>query len=389
MNIFIYTTSDYPNGGAAENFVRQMAVGLNEAGAKIRVVRLRGRIYGGKNDTCISCTNLLFKKRPQNELLKAFELISIILLSPISVIINKFTFKTQVIILYGVEYSYLCIPFHLISKLLNIKIYRIITDYYDTNSIVPVWWKRAKLFFYKTQFKYIDKKFNGLIVLSNYLKELAGKNGAAIEKILLIPHFIDLQNTMQKIQNYDHTKNIIGFCGTPSISNGIIDLIKAFIIVNKTFKDTELLIIGGLTKEVKSIIDENFTDSEKQNITFTGFLNKEDVKTQLNRCTILVNPRKKGRIAEAGFPTKLGEYFSTKRPVVATAVGDLKRYFKNKEELILVAPDSPLELANGIALLLSDKSLSNKIGQNGFVWANANIEFRKSAGILLNFILKT
>ena len=53
--ITIYTTSDYPYGGPAENFVRQMALGLKENGQSVSIVLLKGQSKKQKNDTNIQC----------------------------------------------------------------------------------------------------------------------------------------------------------------------------------------------------------------------------------------------------------------------------------------------------------------------------------------------
>lgn len=385
MNITIYTTSDFPSGGAPENFLRQIALGLNECGASIRIIRLRGRRYGGENNTCIHSSNLLLKNSPKNDVLKILKLVAIILFVPFSVITSKLHYKSNVIILYGIDYSYDCIPFVLTSKLLNIKSFRINADYCD---IAHVWWQRVKFFFYERQFKYIDKLFTGIIVLSTYLKDLAIKNGVQNNKILLIPHFIDILSFASEnvIAEQQTSKTIIGFCGTPTISNGILDLMEAFKIVKKKYDNVELLIIGNPNESIKRIIDEQTMISNHQNITCTGYLQKEDVKVNLNRCSILVNPRKSGRLAEAGFPTKLGEYFACKKPVVTTKVGDISRYFTSNVELMIAEPDNPEDLAKKIIWLIQNPKEKATIAETGYIWATKNLDYINNAQKLYDFI---
>lgn len=385
MNITIYTTSDFPSGGAAENFLRQIALGLNECGASIRIIRLRGRRYGGENNTCINCSNLLLKNSPKNDVLKLLKLIAINLFVPFSVITSKLRYKSSVIILYGIDYSYDCIPFVLTSKLLKIKLFRINADYCDKQSGL---WQRLKFVFYERQIKHIDKFFTGIIVLSKYLKDLAIKNGVQNTKILLIPHFIDILSFTSEnvIAEQQTSKTIIGFCGTPSISNGILDLMEAFKIVNKKHDNVELLIIGNPIESIKRLIDEQTMISNHQNITCTGYLQKEDVKVNLNRCSILVNPRKSGRLAEAGFPTKLGEYFACKKPVITTKVGDISRYFTGNVELIIAEPDNPEDLAKKIVWLIQNPKEKATIADNGYKWAIKNLDYINNAQKLYDFI---
>jgi glycosyltransferase involved in cell wall biosynthesis len=391
MNVTIFTGSDFPNGKAAENFVRQMALGLHECGEKINIVRFRGKTYPGENDTNIKCNNLLFPQRPKNEILKFFELITLILYSPLAVIYYKIRFRSDVVLIYGIDYSYFTIPISLFSKLLGIKIYRIITDHYDFDTIVPVWWKKPKAYCYKHQLERIDKRFDGLIVLSRYLKESAIANGVDCNRILLVPHFIDVQSFSDEVvdeKEDNETRQYIGFCGNPSLSNGIIDLVKAFISIKqiKKYENVGLIIIGSVKQSIMKEIESRCGESIINSISFTGFLNKSMVNVMLNKCNILVNPRKSGRKAEAGFPTKLGEYFATKKPVIATRLGDLNYYFKDKNELVFADADNPDSLAKSMILLLDNQELARKIGYEGYAWARENLDYKINAIRLLKFL---
>lgn len=388
MNISIYTTSDFPHGGAAENFVREMALGLNKCVKGIEIIRLRGSMYPYSNNTEIKCSDLLFKKRRKNEFFKALELILIVFVTPLSVIYHKIKFKTNIIILYGIEYAYFTVPFLVVSKLLKIKIFRIITDHYKTKDFAPVWWKRPKAYFYQQQFRTIDKMFSGIIVLSSYLREIVLETGVSELKVLLIPHFINLNSfsSSEFLYKKEDSIKIIGFCGTPSISNGILELIDAFKIIKLKHDDIRLLVIGKLNKEIGELINEKFEESLLNHVSFTGFKKKEDIVKLLNSCDILVNPRKSGLLADAGFPTKLGEYFAVKKPVVTTKVGDLVTYFKNKEELIFAEPDDSQSLASSMLFLIENETEAQCIAINGYKWAMKNLDYIENSKTLLHFI---
>ena len=203
MNIAIYTSGDFPYGGAAENLVRQMVLGLYKNGVQVEVIRLRGVRYSRENDTPVKRSNYLFNKPFTNEILKFFELFCLIFFMPVSLLYRKIYKKDQIVLLYGIEYSYLVIPIIFWSKIFKIKCYRIITESYLRKTLVPVWWKWPKYFFYIMQYKHFDKYLNGVIVLSRYLYELCLKNRVKKENILLIPHFIDLDLKNKRIPTND------------------------------------------------------------------------------------------------------------------------------------------------------------------------------------------
>lgn len=377
--ISIYTTSDYPFDGAAENYVRLLSLGLKNNGDSVEVVRWRGGTLH-KEQFEVPYRNYLFRGRPNYEILKFVELVCLIFYIPISVLHSKIVRNTSVIILYGFDYCYINSIFILICKLLKIRCVRIITDYYPKESIANKWWKFPKWLAYLLQFRYIDKYFDLIVVISNYLKSIELSNNVSSNKILLIPHFIDCD---QK-ENASLSKPndiIIGFCGAAKVSNGILDLVQAFSMLAKKHSTIKLLIIGKISdsiyKSISLILGSNLF-----RMTITGYLPSDQVKDKLNSCSILVNPRRKSVLTEAGFPTKLGEYLSAKKPVVSTSVGDISFYFTNKEQLILVEPDSTDSLAAGIECLINDEELAIKIANSGYEWAQEHLDYRHNAKVL-------
>ncbi len=385
-NIIIYTSGDFPYGMAGENFVRMLSLGLEYHNRNIKIVRLYGTMYSFKNDTNIKCSNLLFNKKVKNEVLKFFELFFIILVLPFSIIKNKLFHKTDTILLYGIEYFYFVLPFLIFTKFLRIKLFRLITDYYDTEIISPTWWKKPKSFFYNFQLKYFDKKLSGIVCLSFYMYEILKKYIKNEKKILVIPHFIDLDIISEnQLSNKDSKIITIGFCGTLLEMNGVFDLIDAFKIVNQKNQNTKLLVIGKINEDIREKMRELIFGFEKQ-IFITGYLSKQKVLDNLSTCDILINPRKSGRWSDAGFPTKLGEYFALQKPVVATKVGDLINYFEDKKEVVFAEPDSPQSIAEKIEFLIEQPEISELIAKNGYLWAKNNLDYKKNSETLINFI---
>lgn len=390
QSILIYTSSDFPYGMAPENFVRMMSLGLEYHKQNIKIIRIYGSSFDYNNDTNIKCTNFLFKRKVKNEFLKFLELILIIFSIPISILKNKILKRNNVIILYGIEYFYLVFPFWIFTKCLNIKLFRFITDYYDTENISPTWWKKPKSFFYNFQLKYFDIKLKGIICLSHYMSDFLKKYIKYETKLLVIPHFIDL-NILIKNNKIGKENDIffIGFSGTPMISNGFEDLIEAFKIFNNKYKNSKLLLFIGKQDNLElDVIFNNYFDI-KDNLILPGFLNKNEVSNILSNCDVLVNPRQKSIWSDSGFPTKLGEYFALKKPVITTKVGDLINYFEDKKEVIFAEPNSPISISESIEFVINNKEISKKIGENGFNWAKENLDYISNAEKLIKFLNKS
>lgn len=386
----IYTTSDFPYGTCAENFVRQLALGLKHHGKKVNVVLLKGNFHNNpkENDTEISYRYIFLKKRVKSEILKFLELLATIFLIPFSIIKDKFINKTNILILYGVEYFYLVFPSWLACKLLGIKIFNIVTDFYKDSTIAPVSWKKIKIYFRDLQFKYFDKYLNGLVFLSIYLVNKSVSSGIPRTKICLIPHLIDIEhfNVPNLIMN-SNSKIRIGFSGTPLKSSGIFVLGKAFTLLKEKYHNIELLIVGGFLEDDKKIFDE-IINEYNSDVHFTGKVTYDKIPGLLQTCHILINPILSGPSADAGFPTKLAEYLSTGRPVVSNSTMNIKHFFENNNQLVLTDSDTPESLYEGIRYLLDNREQAEMIGQRGKKWAEENLNYKNSCAKLIEFFEK-
>lgn len=99
LKITVYTITGFPYGMAAENFVRQMVLGINENIIDINVVLIQGEnsINRAKNDTNIYTSNILFKNKPSNPFLIILEILFIPIIIPYSLLKQKIKFNSGVI----------------------------------------------------------------------------------------------------------------------------------------------------------------------------------------------------------------------------------------------------------------------------------------------------
>ncbi|MDX1652426.1 MAG: glycosyltransferase family 4 protein [Brumimicrobium sp.] len=384
--ITFITNADFPYGKSGENFTRNIALGLSENNAEVQVVRYRGRMFNFKNDLSIPCQNYLFRRQPKNSLLKGFQILLNVLYTPFFVLSKKISGKDQVFIIFALKYSYELLPFLLSCRICRIPIYQVIADHYTSEKIVPIWWKKPKYFSYLFQRKFLDRYFDGIVVLSNFLRLQAIKNKVHPEKVLLIPHFIVFESLIAQ-PTKSKEKKVICYCGTVSVPNGITDLISAFQNVIKSYPNVELRIVGERSFDVDNFLQKEGMDQSQ--IIFTGFLSKTEVEDEMNISTVLVNPRRESDWADAGFPTKIGEYFATKTPVVTTMVGDLTNYFKDKKEVIFALPNNPESLASSLLFALDQHHKEAKeIGLNGYLWARENLDHIRNTKKIIDFIKK-
>lgn len=82
------------------------------------------------------------------------------------------------------------------------------------------------------------------------------------------------------------------------------------------------------------------------------YVSYTEVPTILNEADVLVSSQPDTVRASGGFPTKLGEYLMTAKPVLCTEVGEIAEYFVNKKEVYLAIPGSPEDFADKLSYIL-------------------------------------
>lgn len=393
----IVTFDNFPFGGAPANYLRNFAlsIGLQE-GNKVEVVLPVGNYYGNNTDLNVSKTgtvgnvnyrHLCYVKHPKNYFGKFFDNICGYILPIFFFVKERIRNKVDVIIIYNTSFA-TTLTFLLIKFIIGKKLIVILPEYYERPtskySLAQLRWLN---FYFGMAYlvKYADK----FIVLSYFLKNYLISKSIREENILILPNITDPE--IFKVQNAkEHIKGkiTIGYSGTPTRKDGVVDLIESFAVLTKKHPDTHLLIIGdvvngntiipGLRKKA-----DNLGIADK--VTFTGLVPFKIVPQLLNSCQILALTRPSGIFAEAGFPTKLGEYFSCRKPVLVTSVGDIKKYFVSGVHAIIAIPEDIDSIVEGFELLILNEHLRYQISENAYKWLQENLNYRTLSTKINNF----
>lgn len=397
-NIIIITDANFPFGGASANYVRLLAIGLKKRANKVKVLLPSGHSYGCNVEKNIKRKGTiegvdykytLFKNHPKNYIGKIVNAILDNLFLIPYLIYFRIGYKYKVVIKYDTSF-FRDILILAVTKITNTNLISIIPDFFE---------KPHKSFFSQSfrnwlsfylGIKYITKYSDKTIVFSYFLKDYFEDKLKYSKPILIIPNLTDSENFKyldNKIFNQEIIK--IGFLGPPIEKNGIIDVINSFKIVNEKHRNTHLVCIGDLPNQssvIPTLVEYAKCRKIADSITFTGLVSFNEVSELLKSCDIYVLARPDGIFSDAAFPTKIGEYFALKKPVVVTEVGEMKRYFTDKHNVVLVEPGNPISIANGIEYLICNPEKAKEIGEEGFNWMIANLEYTKVTTRIIEFI---
>jgi glycosyltransferase involved in cell wall biosynthesis len=398
--IIIITNGNFPFGDASANFLRNLSYSLTEENNDVLVILPSGEIINSsannisnqkKNEiNGVKFRYLGYRYHPTNYFHKFFSLILSIIVPFLTLSKYIFLNKADIILLYNV--SFINIFHYLILKLLSkIKIVIIIPEFYDKFQYKSFSLKRAKWYNFYIGIRYLSKYADGYIVLSHYLKNYLINTVKVNKQIYLLPNLVNPDEFRAPI-----TKEIfipdcttIGYVGTPSVKDGICDLIDAFKLVHQNNPNTHLLIIGdiphglsilpALKKRVSLLNIDN-------NVTFTGLVPQSRASALLNSCQILALTRRNTIVSKAGFPTKLGEYFACKKPVILTNVGDFEYYFKDNMHVKFAEQGNIKSIAAAILDLIQNEEKQNVLAENAYNWMMTQLNYKAKATEINSFL---
>ena len=210
--------------------------------------------------------------------------------------------------------------------------------------------------------RYVFRLFDGAIVISTMLHDYFSQHLRARAPVLRIPILVDAADfPPPSAQGSDY----VLFLGTLAHAGEVESLVSAFSTLASTHPNTTLAIAGsGSATDEARILRCAAESGITERIRFLGQVPSDDVPSLVMSARALALPRPSGTFSTAGFPTKLGEYLASGRPVVVTATGDIPLYLTNSVDSLLVRPDDPGAFAEALAVALDDPSAA-ALGRRG------------------------
>jgi glycosyltransferase involved in cell wall biosynthesis len=397
--LVIVTASSFPYGDASANLLRLMGVGLTGQGWQVDVLIQRGMHTDNKGDVSPRCGSEQgvnyrfcgFRLRPRNVFLKPLDTLLGNLMTLVGIFSRRIKGKIDTILIYnssGIEN----ISVLFVCKILGIKTFKYIPEWYEKSSVVRQRYLIVKWWDFLFGMKIVNPLFDGLVMpsyfLFNYYKN---EKKMAETRLYILPNLVDISFFEKAMADTEFPKRgiRIGYCGSPTRKDGAEDLIRAFALVNCREPSTELMIVGGIVGDSKLLPGLKRLAAElgvAGKIIFTGLVPFHRMPGLLHSCDILALARPTGIFAEAGFPTKLGEYMACRKPVVLTRVGDIPRYLDHGKNAMLAEPDCPEDFAKQILWLIEHPTEAATMAVQGYQWATKTLSHRQASAAFSVFL---
>lgn len=247
------------------------------------------------------------------------------------------------------------------GRLLRNKI-PIIVDIHGLSRLQLQSVQNLKVFIYEKFLKMIENKFIKniskkciFVVPTKSMKEyFQTEFNITSEKIFVIPDGIFIhqipkfdKNKIQKIRESFMLNNkiVITYLGMLSPYHGFYDLVVAFNKISKKLTNVHFLFI--IPKGSNSIIYKYFKGFS---LTVLENIPRREIYPFLQASDVLVIPHRAGTQFEYLYSNKLVDYVASGRPIVGYSIKAIREFLSSYPLKILVEPNNPLKLAEGILL---------------------------------------
>lgn len=247
--------------------------------------------------------------------------------------LSNITAYTEVISQYADVIAVICYNYQAVALMKikkysnrhNIKVIADCTEWYSTKG-TNVFFKIIKGTDSFLRMRIIQKKLDGLIVISRYLEDYYSN----CRNVICIPPLVDLLETKWDIQETDYydKKTRLIYAGSPGRNKDRLNIVIEEIHKLDIVYNYEFYIIGINEKQYlrdfpnhKSIIKKL-----EKNITFLDRLTHAETLRYVKMADFTMFFRDDTRMTKAGFPTKFVESISCGTPVITTRSSDLEEY---------------------------------------------------------------
>lgn len=249
-------------------------------------------------------------------------------------------------------------------------------------------WLHRVLFSQGQLYKY--RMYDGLLVMTNCLKEFFLSKGFSSDRLVLIPQTVDFTRFSNLDSRQHKSSKHLTYIGSfDQGKDGVMSLIRAFKLVLEDNPDLLLNIAGSGSKEdFEKIKFEIYSLGLEGCVKLLGSVSADSIPELLSSSRLLLSCRPDSIQARYGFPTKIAEYLASGKPVVTTAYGDLKHVLTDGKNAFVATSSNISDFAAKIAQALEDETNAELVGERGQETAVALFDPAKQTKILIDFVRK-
>ncbi len=242
-----------------------------------------------------------------------------------------------------------------------------------------------------------EKIFNAaphIIVVSTPLKKIVMDYGVPEERITVLPNGTDPERFNPKVDDSELRKElglegrvVLGFVGILRRWHNIDKLIEVLEEIDLPKYNATMIFLGD-GPSYHELVEFNRQKGHEDWIRFLGRIPHAEIQKYIAMMDIAISPH----ATPYSSPMKILEYMAMEKAILAPDMENIRDILKDGHNALLFTPDDRTALKEKLLVLIKDRALREKLGQNArkdvvekFTWqGNA----RKTAEIAQNLIEK-
>jgi glycosyltransferase involved in cell wall biosynthesis len=237
-------------------------------------------------------------------------------------------------------------------------------------------------------FKFVNRFYDGFILISSTLATFNKQLFRKSMPIKIVPIIVDKERF--KFSDVKRN-NLITYCGNLfGEKDGVKILIEAFSKLHLRHTDYKLVLIGDTSRKKEFKVLQQFIKDFgiESKVEFKGFVHRDHIPNLLIQSSVLVLARPDNIQTKGGFPTKLGEYLASGRPVLVTSVSDIPKYIQDGVNGYLAKAGSVDDFTKKLDWILSNFDEAEKVGHKGQKLTEKEFNHVYQAGRVISFMGK-
>lgn len=226
------------------------------------------------------------------------------------------------------------------------------------------------------------KSVDGLLAISDHIEKkinnkiLGSRKKPIVEKVPILIEDIKKQAYNSK------RRGVFVWCGqVKGYFSAIEHLIYIGYVLKKQTKRKFLIeLYGGCNREyekkIADLVNKFALDKE---IKIKPFVPADDLWSAMCSAEALLMPLFDDERSRARFPTKIGEYLLSGRPMISSHIGEITKYVVDEENALLAKPNDLEDFAKKMLFCLDNEKMAQKIGEEGRKLAIKEFHYLNSA----------
>lgn len=217
------------------------------------------------------------------------------------------------------------------------------------------------------------RRVDGIVALTGGIRDRLVAGGVAPERVLVAPDAVDLAR-FQQLPSRSEARRRLGlpldqpmavYTGHLFPWKGVYTLADAAAILGGKVK---VAMVGGTTED-RAALAHYLRHRRITTVDLVGHVPPNQVPAWLAAADVLVLPNSGKEAISAYYtsPLKLFEYMAAGRPIVASNLPSLKEILQDGVTALLVPPDDPAALAQGIRHLLEKPDQARRLAAHAQV----------------------